>query len=438
MTHEKKVARISAALKSENLGEGPLALEKQAVSHFVPNPNDPRRKSPKLNVRDLNQILSIDPIAKIAIAEPGVTFETLVRETMKFGLIPMLVPELRTITVGGAVSGCSVESLSYKYGGFHDTCLEYEVISGIGEVLICSPEKNSEIFHMMHGSYGTLGILAKLTFRLMPAKPFVRMEYLTYPCFETLIAAIKSHIKKDNVEFMDAIVHAPNRAVLCLGTMVDRAPFVSTYTTLKMFYKSTTERAIDYLTLEEYLFRYDTECHWMTRNLPGMSSKIGRFLFGRFLLSSTKLLTWSKRLAPILKLDKRPDVVVDVFIPSNRVLDFYQRYTEQINYYPLWVVPYATPTPYPWIDEKFAKQMNDTLFFDLAVYGLRNRKKNRNYYKIIEDLVMAHKGFKTLISHNFYDREAFWTIYNRERIGKIKARMDPRKRFRDLYEKFHF
>src|SRR5262249_14025960 len=154
-----------------------------AVSHMVPNPTDPKHRDRKVDVRGLTEILEIDVKNKTCTAEPGVTFVALVRETLKVGLIPRLVPELKTITLGGAVSGCSVESMSFKYGGFHDSCLEYEVLSAQGEVLSCSPQKNPEIFHMIHGSYGTLGILTKLKFQLIEAKPFVKMEYRSYPDF---------------------------------------------------------------------------------------------------------------------------------------------------------------------------------------------------------------------------------------------------------------
>src|SRR5207248_2743691 len=112
--------------------------------------------------------------------------------TLRHGLVPLVVPELRTITVGGAVSGCSIESMSFKYGGFHDTCLEYEVITSTGQLLTCTPDNaNQLVFQMMHGSFGTLGVLAKLTFRLVPARPFVHVVYQHYATDVDFFAAIR-------------------------------------------------------------------------------------------------------------------------------------------------------------------------------------------------------------------------------------------------------
>ncbi len=89
---------------------------------------------------------------------------------MKHNLVPIVVPELKTITIGGAVAGCSLESMSFKRGGFHDNCLEYEIITAEGNILTCTPEnENNLIFQMVHGTFGTLGIISKLKFQLIPA-----------------------------------------------------------------------------------------------------------------------------------------------------------------------------------------------------------------------------------------------------------------------------
>jgi hypothetical protein len=171
--HDRKVRRIAALLASRSSAR-PLSLRKQSVAHQVPKGRDLRHSDEKVDIGALNQILEIDPVARTCVAESGVTFIDLVAATMRHGLIPIIVPELKTITIGGAVSGCSIESMSFKHGGFHDTCLEYEVITSTGEILTCTPDgPHSLLFQMMHGSFGTLGILSKLRFRLTPAKPYL-------------------------------------------------------------------------------------------------------------------------------------------------------------------------------------------------------------------------------------------------------------------------
>ena len=83
-----------------------MSLHKKAVSHQVPKPGDLRHRDAKIDVSDLTEILKIDPEKRICVAESGVTFVDLVAATLAHGLVPIVVPELKTITIGGAVAGC--------------------------------------------------------------------------------------------------------------------------------------------------------------------------------------------------------------------------------------------------------------------------------------------------------------------------------------------
>ncbi len=307
----------------------------------MPNPRDPRHADKKIDVRALREILHIDVDNKLCVAEPGVSFVDLLARTLPLGLMPKLVPELERITLGGAVSGCSVESMSYKFGGFHDSCREYEIVTGVGDVMTVTRDSDPLLFEMLHGSYGTLAILTKLTFELVPAKPFVFVEYVRYRDVATFERAMNAAQRDAEIDFIDAIAHAPDELILCLGRLRDRAERApSSYRRLDIYYKSTRDRSSDWLTLEEYLFRYDTECHWLTRTLPGLERKPVRWLFGKWLLGSTNLLTWSKRLRPLLRYKKHPEVVVDVFIPGRRFGEFFAWYTKTVDFWPLWMVPY--------------------------------------------------------------------------------------------------
>ncbi len=435
--HEKTVAEIAAQVRARAEAGEPVHIYKGGEHHFVPLPGEKRFGGKAIDVSSLNHILEIDRAARRCTAEPGVTFAELVRATLAEGLLPKVVPELEGITVGGAVAGCSVEAMSYRYGGFHDGCLEYELVSGAGEIITCSPTVNPDLFHMVHGSYGTLAILTRLTFELVPAEKFVRLEYRRFETADEFFAELKARVAAADFDFIDGIVHGPRAHVLCLGRFVAEAPYVSNYRFLEIFYKSTLKRTEDYLTTEDYCFRYDTECHWLTRTIPPLEWKPVRFAVGKWLLGSTNLIRWSRRLGPILGLKKRPDVVVDVFIPARRYREFFNWYESVFDYYPLWIVPYRVPVPYPWIDDAHAAKIGDDLFIDCAVYGKLNNDPAVDYSQLLEEKTYELGGIKTLISRNHHTKDRFWQIYSRERYDAAKTRLDPRGLFPSLYEKFH-
>jgi len=425
--HAQKVARIAAQLRSHPRGT-PVSLRKVGVSHQVPKHGDLRHKDTKIDVSDLTEILEIDPARRICVAESGVTFVDLVAATLVHGLVPIVVPELKTITIGGAVAGCSIESMSFVHGGFHDTCLEYEVITASGEVLVCRPDnERSLVFQMMQGAFGTLGVLAKLTLSLVPAKRFVRLQYETYPTATAYREAIQRHAATRDVDFMDGIIHSPKRYVLSLGTFVDAAPYTSNYEWMKVYYESTATRTEDYLATPDYFFRYD---RGVTNVRP--SSFVGRLVFGKF-MSSTQWLRLGRKLHWALRRE-RPTVTVDIFIPISKAEEFLTWYEREFGFYPLWCVPYRRVRDYEWLAPAFYAGMKDEMFLDLAIYGMRQHG-DKNYHRVMEQKLRELGGIKTLISHNYYPEDEFWTIWNKPNYDAVKAITDPDNVFRDLYDK---
>lgn len=425
--HAAKVARIVAQLRADR-GDRPLSLRKKAVPHQVPKAGDRRKADAKIDISDLTEILYIDPEARTCTAESGVTFVDLVAATLKYGLVPIVVPELKTITIGGAVAGCSIESMSFVHGGFHDTCLEYEVIAATGEVLTCTPTNaNQLVFQMVHGAFGTLGILSKLVFRLVPAKPFVKLEYERHATLASYQAAIARHAAARDVDFMDGIIHSPELYVLCAGRFVDTAPYTSNYEWMKVYYQSTATRAEDYLTTPAYFFRYD---RGVTNVRP--KSFLGRLLFGK-VMTSSRWLWLGNRLDWLLK-KERPTITLDVFVPFSKVPEFLTWYEREFGFYPLWCVPYRRVRDYEWLADDYWAGLGDEMFLDLAIYGMRQRGA-RNGHRLIEEKLRELGGIKTLISHNYYGEDEFWQIWNKRNYDAVKARVDPRNRFRDLYAK---
>ncbi len=427
LSHEEKVSRIAQQLK-ERRSTAPLTLRKKAVSHEVPKPADKRHFDEKLDISDLDEIIQIDKKRLVCIAEPGVTFTKVVDATIKHGLAPVVVPELKTITVGGAVAGCSIESMSYKFGGFHDSCLEYEVVTAKGDVLICTPDnENQLLFQMLHGTFGTLGIITLLKFRLIPVKPFVKVSYEKYRSLEEYKQAIWGHYTKKDTDYMDGIIHSPEEYVLSTGNFVDKAPYTHSYEWMNVYYLSTARRKEDYLKTPDYFFRYNKG---VTNVYP--KSLLGRILFGWF-INSNVTLGAANTFRKVIPSNVIP-ITVDTFIPFSRINEFMDWFKKEVNHFPLWCVPYKIIRKYEWISDEFLKNVKDELFLDIAIYGM-HRDDPEHYYRIIEEKLMELGGIKTLISTNLYSEKEFWSIWNKENYDFVKRQTDPDNIFRNLYEK---
>jgi hypothetical protein len=226
---------------------------------------------------------------------------------------------------------------------------------------------------------------------------------------------------------MDGILHAPDKFVLSLGRFVEEAPYTNRYDWMKVYYQSTAKRREDYLTVTDYLFRYD---NGVTNVHP--KTALGRLLFGKF-MHSDQLLRIAEKIHRFLPASQ-PEVTVDLFLPFSKLEAFLEWYQREIGFFPMWCVPYKLVRKYEWLAPGFAAGIEDELFVDIAIYGLK-QPPGRNYYRDLEKGLARVGGIKTLISYNYYGPEEFWGIWNKPNYQAVKKITDPENLFRDLYSK---
>jgi FAD/FMN-containing dehydrogenase len=112
----------------------------------------------RLDVNAFHHVLSVDPVARTADVQGMVTYEDLVEATLAHGMMPLVVPQLKTITLGGAVAGLGIESSSFRNGLPHESVREMEILTGDGRIVVARPDnEHADLFHAFPNSYGTLG-----------------------------------------------------------------------------------------------------------------------------------------------------------------------------------------------------------------------------------------------------------------------------------------
>ena len=144
------------------------------------------------------------------------TYEDLVAATLPYGLSPLVVPQLKTITLGGAVTGLGIESTSFRNGLPHESVLEMDILTGTGEVVTASPEQNTDLYRAFPNSYGTLGYSVRLKIELEPVKPFVALRHLRFHSLQELIATMDRIIETGGidgtpVDYLDGVVFSAGR-----------------------------------------------------------------------------------------------------------------------------------------------------------------------------------------------------------------------------------
>src|SRR6266545_5153922 len=185
--HQAAVGRLVASYEAIPDGH-PVRLAKRTSNLFRPRTQP---AGPGLDVSGLRGVIGVDAGARTADVQGMCTYEDLVDATLPHGLMPLVVPQLRTITLGGAVTGLGIESSSFRNGLPHESVLELEVMSGDGRIVIARPDgEHADLFRGFPNSYGTLGYALRLTIELEPVRPYIRVRHLPFPNPDAYFAAV--------------------------------------------------------------------------------------------------------------------------------------------------------------------------------------------------------------------------------------------------------
>src|SRR5690349_4495420 len=145
------------------------------------------------------------------------SYEDLVAATLPFGLSPLVVPQLKTITLGGAVTGLGIESASFRNGLPHESVLELDILTGAGDIVTASRDRYSDLFRAFPNSYGTLGYSVRLKIELEPVKPFVALKHLRFHSVADLVTEMDRIIETGGhagvpVDYLDGVVFSADES----------------------------------------------------------------------------------------------------------------------------------------------------------------------------------------------------------------------------------
>jgi FAD/FMN-containing dehydrogenase len=388
------------------------------------------------------------------------TYEHLVDATLPHGLMPLVVPQLRTITLGGAVTGLGIESTSFRNGLPHESVLEMDVLTGAGDIVTATPDNEyADLFRAFPNSYGSLGYATRLRIELEPVRTFVALRHVSFRDLDELAAAIStisaaSAWEGEPVDFLDGVVFAPDEAYLTLGRRIDDPAHsgvaaASDYTGQQLYYRSLRERARDLLTTYDYLWRWDTDWFWCSRAFGAQHRVARRFWPRRYRRSDVyhRLVALEDRFGVYGRIERwrgRPErerVIQDVEIPVERTADFLRWFAESVPMSPVWLCPLKLREPagrgeprewplYP---------LNPgQLYVNVGFWGtvpIEPGRVDGDVNRRIEAAVAEHQGHKSLYSDAFYDEAEFDALYGGPVYRSAKRTYDPDNRLIGLYEK---
>ncbi len=398
----------------------------------------------RLDVSEFGRVLHVDAQARTADVQGMTTYENLVAATLPHGLMPYVVPQLKSITLGGAVTGLGIESTSFRHGLPHESVIEMEILTGDGRVVLARPDnEHASLFAAFPNSYGTLGYALRLKIELLPVKPYVRLRHLRFDDAEQAMESLVKECANESNDFVDGTVFGRDELYLTLAEFTDQAPSTSDYNGMNIYYRSLQSKQTDYLTVADYLWRWDTDWFWCSRAF-GVQNRFVRALWPRrYRRSDTyhKIVAFDRRHRLTDRVRRmrgqQPEepVVQDVEVPVGHAAEFLDFFHREVGIAPVWLCPLRLRGSKTW---PLYPLEPESLYVNFGFWSSVTLKPGMSpgyHNRLIEDEVTSLGGHKSLYSTVHYGRDEFWQLYHGEAYAPVKAAYDPGSRLPDLYTK---
>jgi len=438
--HAGKRARLLADLAAAPPGARPT-VSKPTSNLFRDRAGASGRR---VSLAHFDEVIGVDASAGTVDAEGMITYEALADATLAHGTMPAVVPQLKSITLGGAVAGVGIEASSFRQGLVHDSVVELDVLTGGGAIVTCTADnEHRDLFFGFPNSYGTLGYALRVRARTIPVRRYVAIEHIAHADPAAYFDDLARRCALADADFVDGVVFARDELYVTVGHFTDEAPQVSDYGFEHIYYRSIRERTKDWLTVRDWLWRWDTDWFWCSKNV-GAQLPLVRRLYGRKRLNSItyqKIMRWNSRWGLARTLNRlrglsSESVIQDVDIPISRAAEFLAFLHDEVGILPIWICPIRAPDParrpslYPLAPGELSVNFG---FWDAVTSreplapGHRNRR--------IEAVTRELGGIKSLYSDSYFTEDEFWSIYDRDAWAALKRRYDPKGTLGDLYAK---
>jgi cytokinin dehydrogenase len=133
-----------------------------------------------LDMKSMARVLEVDPAAATVTVEPGAIWRDVVARVYRHGLIPPVLTNNLSVTVGGTLSVAGIGISSFRYGAQTDNVDELEVATVDGARHRCSRRENADLFWGVLSGLGQLAVILTAKLRLRRPRAMTRTYYLLY------------------------------------------------------------------------------------------------------------------------------------------------------------------------------------------------------------------------------------------------------------------
>lgn len=402
----------------------------------------------------LYDILGIDEERRTVWVEPLVTMGQISASLIPRGWTLPVLPELEDLTVGGLIMGFGVETSSHKYGLFQHICESFEIVTAEGRLLRCSNTENSDLFHLIPWSHGTLGFLVAAELKMIPARKYVKVRYRPVRELERIVEVFEQASRDtEHNDFVEGLVYDRDAAVIICGQLTDEVASDGKVNPIGRWYKPwfykhvetylrVGKEGVEYIPLRHHYHRHTRSYFWMMEEvIPSGNHPWFRAVLGWALPPRVELLKMTET-ETTRSLRERFQIIQDMLVPMAHLAKSLRYFDQHYRLYPLWLSPMAVydNDRQMGLIHPFRKGDGsvDPLYVDIGAYGVPRKEHfdNRTALPPLEQFVIDHNGYQALYAQTKMSREQFRTMFDHTAYDRMREALPYcGEAFDEVYDK---
>src|SRR3954452_19290991 len=139
-------------------------------------------------VVDMSTLRSVHSVeGDRVVVDAGAKWSEVLAATLPLGKTTPVLADYLELSVGGTLVVGGVGGTTSRYGVQADNVIELDVVTGEGQRVTCSAQRNSDLFDAVRAGLGQVGLITRATLKLVDAPTSVRRFLLVYPDLATFL-----------------------------------------------------------------------------------------------------------------------------------------------------------------------------------------------------------------------------------------------------------
>ncbi len=188
-----------------------------------------RSQAPGGVVVDMSSMRSIGPLQGEHLrVEAGARWSDVVDVAHAHGKTPPVLTDYLELSVGGTLAVGGLGAQSGRRGMLTDHVLALDVVTGAGNVELCTARHNRELFDAVRGGLGQVGVITAATIALVDAPKSVRRHLLFYPGLAAMLDDARRLAREQRFDAVQGAIVRPQEGGLAfrleIASYFDDAP----------------------------------------------------------------------------------------------------------------------------------------------------------------------------------------------------------------------